>query len=133
MFKKVTLERTACFGICPIYRIEVDSLGRVKWSGVENVIAKGTYEWTIPHDKIIELNDLINSFDYASYVYKPIGHPKTDYPRAISSVLYDNGYFKKINHYLGDTLSGNELANFENRIDEIVGNREYVGKRNNFF
>ena len=103
MFKKITLERTACFGNCPIYWIEVYNTDEVNWHGIQFVAAKGNFEWTIPRDKIIQLDNLINTFNYAYYVYIPKGYPKTDYPRVITSVLYDNGYLKNINHYLGDT------------------------------
>ncbi|WML33352.1 DUF6438 domain-containing protein [Clostridium sp. OS1-26] len=120
MFKKITLERTACFGACPEYIIEIDNTGKVKWTGIRNVSKLGEHEWTISPEAVNELNDLIDQFGYAEYVYNPSGPSKTDFPSVITSVEYTNGHTKKINHYLGDTLDSNALTEFENKIEEIA-------------
>jgi hypothetical protein len=38
---RVTLERTACLGRCPIYKVTIHGNGKVDWEGVENVAAIG--------------------------------------------------------------------------------------------
>ena len=38
---RVTMERTACLGRCPIYKVTIHGNGRVDWEGVENVAAIG--------------------------------------------------------------------------------------------
>ncbi|HUS33148.1 MAG TPA: DUF6438 domain-containing protein [Kofleriaceae bacterium] len=38
---RVELERTACMGRCPIYKVTIHGSGRVEWDGVENVLAIG--------------------------------------------------------------------------------------------
>ncbi|MBI6874850.1 DUF6438 domain-containing protein [Clostridium aciditolerans] len=123
MFKKITLERTACFGACPEYIIQIDNTGKVKWTGIRNVSKLGEHEWTISPEAVKELNDLIDQFGYAEYVYKPLGPSKTDFPSVITSVEYTNGHTKKINHYLGDTLDSNALTEFENKIEKIATSR----------
>lgn len=40
----LVLERGACLGACPIYRIAIDASGRVQWRGERNVAAVGTRE-----------------------------------------------------------------------------------------
>ena len=120
MFKKITLERPPCFGACPEYKIEIENTGKVTWTGIKNVSKLGKHEWTISPEAVNELNDLINKFGYAEYVYNPSGPSKTDFPSVITSVEFTNGYTKKIVHYLGDTLSSNALTEFENKIEEIA-------------
>ncbi|MDP4145795.1 MAG: DUF6438 domain-containing protein [Bacillota bacterium] len=126
MFRKVTLERTMCFGDCPVYRIEIDDTGKVIWEGKKYVAKPGRYEWTIPKEKIDELNSAIDKFGYKNYKYNTIDGSKTDFPSVITSVLFDNGYYRKINHYLGDTLEDNRLTEFENEIDRIAGTEDYI-------
>ncbi len=37
----VTLERTACYGLCPVYRVSISPSGLVSWVGSTNVAAVG--------------------------------------------------------------------------------------------
>ncbi|RKX65008.1 MAG: hypothetical protein DRP41_03740 [Thermodesulfobacteriota bacterium] len=36
-FDYITLERTPCFGCCPVYKIKVYSSGLVEWEGIDFV------------------------------------------------------------------------------------------------
>jgi hypothetical protein len=38
---RVVLERSACLGNCPVYRVTIHGDGRVEWDGIENVAAIG--------------------------------------------------------------------------------------------
>jgi hypothetical protein len=40
----LVLERGACLGACPIYRLAIDASGRVQWRGEANVAVAGTRE-----------------------------------------------------------------------------------------
>jgi Domain of unknown function (DUF6438) len=55
----MALERTACFGECPIYRVEVRGDGSVVYEGKQYVALAGRHEATIPIDQVISL---VNAF-----------------------------------------------------------------------
>jgi hypothetical protein len=38
---RVTLERTACLGNCPVYKVTIHGNGKVDWEGIDNVAAIG--------------------------------------------------------------------------------------------
>lgn len=52
---EITMERTPCFGTCPVYRVSIDGDGRVKWRGIANVHALGEQRATVPAKRIAEI------------------------------------------------------------------------------
>lgn len=126
MFSKFTLERTACYGFCPEYKVEVHNNGTVVWEGIANVRNIGRRVYKLSSVKIAELNSLIENFGYYSYIYKPKGNYVTDYPSVNTSILYIDGRYKKIQHYLGDTLPTEGLTNFETEAEKIIGSNALI-------
>jgi hypothetical protein len=53
----VTLERTACFGTCPVYKVAIDADGAVRWRGEANVAHKGRARGHADPAKVAELVD----------------------------------------------------------------------------
>ena len=51
----ITLERTACFGACPIYRVSIAGSGNVVYKGLEYVKAIGIHEKRIPVRDVVSL------------------------------------------------------------------------------
>jgi len=49
---KITLERTECYGFCPIYTLTIQGDGTVVYDGKDFVKTKGRVEITIPKEKI---------------------------------------------------------------------------------
>ncbi len=119
-FKKVliTLERTACLGRCPIYKLTIDETGKVLFEGKEFVSHIGKKEFFIGKNKVREL---ISAFDKAQFFslrdnYE--GGP-TDAPSAITSITID-GRTKTISHYGASPDAPKELTELENKIDAIA-------------
>ena len=129
----ITLERTICFGSCPVYKLAIYSNGRVLYQGIRFVKIKGKATGHIGRQA---LNDLIKEFtniDYFKlddeYVPGSNGCPQvaTDLPGANTSlVLY--GRRKSVRHYHG--CSGASalalLTNLENKIDEAVNSAKWI-------
>lgn len=140
-FEKVTLERTRCFGTCPVYRVVILGDGRVKYDGYQYVkVASATT--TLSSEQIEALLAAINKVAYFSlrdsYRRGGEGCPTwvTDHPSALTSVT-SGGVTKKIDHNLGcrelpgpdkprDAPYPPELTTFENAIDEIVDTSRWV-------
>lgn len=78
-FKKITIERTMCYGDCPIYQAEIHDDGRVLWHGEMYVSAQGNRKHKLTKRKLARLNQEIESFDYYSLLsfLKPIISPPT--------------------------------------------------------
>ncbi|WP_082232037.1 DUF6438 domain-containing protein [Halobacillus massiliensis] len=132
MFKTLTLERTACEGESPVYKVNISSDGDVDWEGREHVRMDGHHTWTLDEEEVQQLNELIEDFNYMSYQYIQ-GDRQSDsaHPYCKTSVQNEKGCYREINHYLGDTLQiGRDLEVFEEKVEEIAGTRAYIGNLN---
>jgi hypothetical protein len=125
--KVITLERTRCFGACPVYKLTIFSDGRVSYEGIKYVrkIGKAT-----GHISRAKLNDLVGEFTNIYYFNLPASYTPgtkqcpqvvTDLPSAITSLTW-RGRSHSINHYHGcrgpSTLES--LTELENKLDEVV-------------
>ncbi|HYX72040.1 MAG TPA: DUF6438 domain-containing protein [Nitrososphaera sp.] len=134
----ITLERTECFGTCPSYKLSISANGKVVFIGQRFVKKTGKFESRITQD---QLKQLVSEFERINYfslkddygwtvTYQPSEDcPEwwTDHPTAYTSITI-NGKTKKVGHYDGckgtDTVK--KLAELENRIDEIVGTKQWI-------
>ncbi len=144
----ITLERTACMGSCPDYKIMIFADGMVIYDGREYVKQLGIVRSTITQDQI---NQLIKEFERISYFslrdrYEvvPDGCPTygTDMSWANTSFKV-NGRFKAIRHYYGcqyseassryhvphirELVYPKELVDLESKIDEVVNIKQWIG------
>ena len=63
---KISLERTACFGSCPVYEITVDASGEVQFDGKNFVREKGRHRGTISPDDFARLVKKIEQINFFS-------------------------------------------------------------------
>ena len=124
---KVTLERTECFGTCPVYKLTVYGDGRVVYKGIRFVKVAGIIKTAIGEDKIKQLVSEFKRIDYFSLDSSYEGSNVTDMPSAITSYTV-NGKTKTVRHYYGDFSAPKQLTQLENRIDEIVGSEQWVNR-----
>jgi hypothetical protein len=141
-FDKLTLERTICFGWCPIYRVVIHGDGRVEYEGEDYVKVVGRATNKLSSQQIAQIVTAINDAKYFSlrdrYEYEDDGCPMsvTDSPSVITSVTV-GATTKTIHHYYGCVepheqgqpwqVFPRELTAFDTRIDEIVGTARWVG------
>lgn len=118
---EITLERTECFGTCPIYSLSIFGNETVIYNGQKNVVVKGIKTSQISQDKIIELINEFKTIDYFC-LNDSYAAPYTDAPSTITSIAID-GKTKKISDY-GKSLD--KLAELENKIDEISGANVWI-------
>lgn len=71
MFEYMKLQRTMCFGTCPVYSVMVDNEGNVNYYGEMFVYKSGEHHWKISGKKVNQLNDLIEDFGFKSFIYEP--------------------------------------------------------------
>jgi hypothetical protein len=129
MFEYITLERTMCNGECPVYKVLVNSTGKVIYEGYKNVYKSGKHEWKISKDRIRKIKELLQNFDYKSFKYKHKNPGTIDYPSCITAVKYIDGEFKTIFHNLGHSGFDRNLMKFENQVEEITDTFTYSRQR----
>lgn len=130
----ITLERTACYGTCPVYSVTLRADGLVKWHGVDHVEHTGDETKKVaPILAKAVLEYAATSCFYgmdAAYEYAV-----TDHPHAITTMVA-SGKKKVVKHYLvSDRIIADEgacappeaLSSLESKIDEVAGTRELIG------
>lgn len=128
---KITLERTACFGFCPVYKLTITADGAVTFEGRRFVKREGaTIKSAVTQG---QLKQLMAEFDRVKYFSLDDDYTETrlscptDHPSALTSIRI-NGKSKTINHYLGcgEPKVPKGLTELENKIDEIVNTSQWL-------
>ena len=121
----ITLERTACYGFCPVYTLTIQGNGTVVYEGEDFVKTKGIMEISIPKAKIDQLVEEFERVGYFSLNNYYTERTITDAPSVITSITVD-GKTKTIEHYHGDFDAPEELTELEDAIDEIVNSDQWI-------
>lgn len=61
---EITMERTACLGPCPIYKVSIDGEGRVRWRGEQYVEATGDRRATVPPKRVAEIRQMLERVQF---------------------------------------------------------------------
>jgi Domain of unknown function (DUF6438) len=129
----VSLERTPCFGRCPVYGISVLPSGVVSYEGRANVRVVGTATSRISPDRVQALLLELERAGYFTFANRyALSEPtclrySTDSPSAISSATF-RGRTKRIEHDYGCGGVPGALTLLEKRIDEVLGSDRWTGR-----
>ncbi len=128
----IILERTACYGVCPIYKLTVKADGSVLFEGEKFTKTKGKAEGRISKEKVRELVKEFEKADFFDLNGEYDCYQMTDNPSALTSIQI-NGKKKSIDHYRGCRKGSadfekelSKLTELENKIDEIAGTRKWI-------
>ena len=120
-----TLERTGCYGECPVYRLTVNSDGSVVYVGTRWVKVLGRQEYKVSEAQVAELQA---AFERANF------NQLRDYDKVESTdddwahLSYRRGAgFKRVRHYHGDNNAPPALSALEDEFDRIVDSGRLVG------
>jgi len=122
---KITLERTACYGMCPAYKVELHGDGTVLYEGRSSVAVEGNQHASVPQANIVELVKLFEQADYYSLLneYKS---RITDNPTRTTSIEIDGQRKQVVDYvglYVGMPLSVTKL---EEAIDRLSGDARWI-------
>ena len=126
----IRLQRTSCYGPCPVYTVTIDARGTVTYEGERSVRAAGRRTARVDPSVVARLlarADRIQFFELRD-AYRVIEHPDgtstmvTDQPTKIVTLTV-NGRTKKVEDYVGAPES---LAEFEREIDAAAGTKRWV-------
>ena len=118
----ITLQRTGCFGTCPIYTVTIYGDGRVVYNGGGYVLVAGMQTSQISEYDVRGLIDEFFRIDYFS-LQDEYTAGITDLPWTITSITID-GKTKEIRDYYG---SPQTLRDLESRIDQVANTKIWVG------
>ena len=130
---QITLERTACFGTCPMYTLTIKGDGSVIFDGKRFTKTTGVATGKIRQD---DFRGLVSEFGKINYFSLPDSYtpgtkecPRmiTDMPSANTSIRV-NGKAKSVAHYHGCGTEGAlaKLTALEKKIDEVAGTQKWI-------
>ena len=148
----IRMERKGCYGRCPMYILDIQPNGTVRFEGKGYTKTIGTFESKLTRDQLQQLISTIRENDFFtfnnSYATGADGCPTTatDMPTVILSVSLDRSE-KTVSHYHGcleiserqpsdpgkvaraEKLQPypRKLTTLEDRIDEIVSTKQWIG------
>ena len=124
--RKITLQRTPCYGSCPVYRITVSGTGEVGYFGEAHVDKAGAHRWKISGRRLQRLAEAFERARYSRLADRYTSREFTDAPGCLTSIEYEDGSSKSIDHYHGDPTAPDALTELEDEIDRIVGVERYT-------
>lgn len=117
----ITLERTACYGECPVYHVTIDARGNVIFEGRNFVRVQGRHTEMIPASSVASLLAIANRigfFDLRDSYRAPV----TDLSTTIVTITA-NGRTKRVEDYFG---APKDLKQFEYAIDDAAGTQRWI-------
>jgi hypothetical protein len=117
----VSMQRTACFGTCPVYTVRIYEDGLVEYTGTRFVKLAGAQSW---HIEPAAVRALVAEIDKAGFfeMRDEYTAPVTDQPTTYVTVI-SGGRHKSIKDYFNAPPA---LEEIEQRIDEVSGVLRYV-------
>jgi len=112
---EITLERTGCYGTCPIYLVIISGDGNVTYQGERFVKTLGVQTYQIPQSSVKELVALVYQKNYFSLEDR-YEFSATDLPTVITSVRVGDE-LKTVENYGG--AGPIQLQEIEKKIDEV--------------
>lgn len=132
---RITLERTMCYGRCPVYAVQVAGDGAVSFVGVAYVDSLRLHRGSVNAETVPTLVDAFEAIDHAAFDDEFHRNSDlcessvTDMPAAISTIETASGE-SMVSHYYGCVSSRLEpLLALEAAIDRLLGTERWVGPR----
>jgi len=129
----VTLERTPCFGTCPVYTVAISRSGTVRYEGRHHVTRAGVGTGRIPAARVDSLLAELEAGGYFGFADDYVmdspacGMYATDSPTVITSATR-GGVTKTVRHDRGCSAAPPELSRLEQRIDEVAETGKWTGR-----
>lgn len=143
----IVLERSKCYGTCPVYKVTIYKDGSLLYKGIEYVKSKGEISSKITSEQVQKLVDEIKKAKYFTL--------RNSYANSKDGciAMYSDSFWtyttiqinkkkKSVKHYLGCNSGGEKfdkelkrLTEFENKIVDIIKIEQWIGteeERSNF-
>src|SRR5678815_4416854 len=123
---EIGIERSGCFGTCPIYTFIVKSDGTLRYKGTKHVEREGEFAGTIPVWYFHHLAQFVRDSGYTELEdgYRQ-GVTDTDHPTTYTMVVM-NGKRKTVSNYAN--AGPTKLWAIEQLIDDLMAKATWDGK-----
>lgn len=129
----VTLQRTVCFGTCPVYTVSVNASGLVQYDGTRCVAVYGHQESRVPQERLRALMAAFQDIDFFSLqdIYRDDeGYcvPGAFDGTVIITTLRVNGMAKTVQDWHGCNPQdiAARLDALERQVDDLLGTAQWV-------
>ncbi len=116
----VSLERTPCFGACPVYVVSVLSDGTTRFEGKRHVKITEPVEVKLEASVLEKLKAAFEKSEFAKWP----DYTRTSVSDMPTVVLTYEGH--TVRHYRGDEKAPPELTALEDEVDAIIGTDRWV-------
>jgi len=112
----ITMKRTACYGPCPVYTLDINGDGSVSYNGDYYVSEKGPRSFTISEADVKAIVEKFYEVEYFTFdnIYT---ESITDLPTTTTSITINGATKEVTNHW----EAPDKLIELENFIDQITG------------
>jgi hypothetical protein len=124
--RKIILERTPCYGPCPVYKVTVSGTGQVEYFGEAHVDKAGTHRWRLSRRRLQRLAEALERANYLHVEGDHTGGGVTDAPGCSISVEYADGSSRSTVRFQGDPAAPDALTDLGDEIDRITGVERYT-------
>jgi hypothetical protein len=129
---RISLQRTACFGVCPVYNVSIYPNGLVEFHGERFVASVGDYNHRVDPANFDRLAQFAREIDFyslsAEYRVRIEADNSvtavSDLPSRITTVETRSEAKSVLNYFAGPQ----ELEDFENLIDQLTDSARWVGE-----
>jgi hypothetical protein len=122
----ITLQRSACFGVCPSYSLSIEGDGVVSYIGASFVKVRGAASSQISSSAVQGLVDDMWSAGYFDLDEpSPCSSTWSDAPSVITSLTLGERKHR-VEHYHGNPCTPEVLTTIEDQIDEIAGSERWL-------
>ena len=116
----ISLQRTPCYGACPVYLVEVFPDGLVRFKGQRHVMVTELVELKLEPQALQKLTARLDQSPFAQWP----DFLKVSASDAPTVVLTYKGHV--VRHYRGDDTAPSELNQLEDDVDALIGTQRWI-------
>lgn len=115
------MKRDGCYGACPVYDLEIDTDGSVRFQGMRYVRVRGKQTSSIP---AVDVASLVAGFHSARFFDLPWKDPcdggVIPDQATVTLTLVDKGRTRTLVDYLGDSCIPRSLRTLADEVDRVA-------------
>jgi hypothetical protein len=121
-----SLERTPCYGACPVYKWSLFADGTLKYEGKRFVKKIGIETAKLSAAEVEQVRRAFREAKYFDFIDNYDRREMTDNPWTNTSFT-DGDKSKSVKHYHGDSSAPAALTALEKKLDQIVKIDRFIG------
>jgi hypothetical protein len=123
-----SLERTPCFGWCPVYKVTIFRDGLVEYEGKEYVKIQGRATGHLSAEQLDALDAQFLDSSFLGFDDSYVRSQTSDEPSAYTTYSFEGTLPKTVRHYLArDCPVPPALSDLEHAIDRLVKIEQWIG------